>query len=134
MLNTAFSHSICEGRVNMKGGGMEPINNHDEGKNKDSKAMSLDKYLKHLEKKMKTAKGSFWREMASAEEAFRKEMAAAMRNYEKAEYADKRIPGALVEAGKDFDKHYEDAYEGFGKLTKQALEKFQKAIEELVGT
>ena len=113
---------------------MESINKHDEGMNKDSKAMSLDKYLKHLEKKMKAARGNFWREMALAEEAFRKDIAAAMRNYEKAEYSDKRIPGALAEAGKDFDKQYEAAYEGFGKLSKQALEQFQKTIEELVGT
>lgn len=113
---------------------MESINKPDEGMKKDSKAMSLDNYLKHLEKKMKAARSSFWREMSLAEEAFRKEMASAMRNYEKAEYADKRIPGALAEAGKDFDKHYEAAYEGFGKFTKQALEQFQKTIEELVGT
>lgn len=113
---------------------MESIDKHDEGMNKESKPMSLDKYLKHLGKKMNAASGSFWREMALAEEAFRKEMAEAMRNYEKAEYTEKRIPGALAEAGKDFDKRYEAAYEGFGKLTKQALEQFQKTIEELVGT
>ena len=113
---------------------MESINKHDEGINKESKAMSLDDFLKHLGKKMKSARGNFWREIALAEEAFRKEMAAAMRNYEKAEYTDKRIPGALAEAGKDFDNHYEAAYEGFGKSTKQALAQFQKTIEELVGT
>ena len=122
-----------KGRVHVKGGVMEPIDKHDEEMNKDPKPMSLDHYLKHLGKKMKSAKGSFWREMTLAEDAFRKEIAASMRDYEKAEYHEKRIPGALAEAGKDFDKHYEAAYEGFGKLTKQALAKFQKTIEELVG-
>jgi hypothetical protein len=84
--------------------------------------------------KMKSAKGSFWREMTLAEDAFQKEIAAAMWDYEKAEYPEKRIPGALAEAGKNFVKRYETAYEGFGKLTKQALAQFQKTIEELVGT
>jgi len=123
-----------KGRVHVKGGGMESIDKHDEGMNKDSKPMSLDNYLKRLGKKMKSAKGSFWREMTLAEDAFRKEIAAAMGDYEKAEYPEKRIPGALAEAGKNFDKRYETAYEGFGKLTKQALAQFQKTIEELVGT
>ncbi len=112
---------------------METIDKHDEGMNKESKTMSLDNYLKHLGKKMKSAKSSFWREMALAEDAFRKEMAAAMRDYEKAEYAEKKTPGALAEAGENFDKRYETAYEGLGELTKQALTKFQKTIEELVG-
>ena len=83
---------------------MESIDKHDEGMNKDSKPMSLDNYLKRLGKKMKSSRGSFWRDMTLAEEAFRKEMAAAMRNYEKAEYPEKRIPGALAEAGILFDR------------------------------
>ena len=123
-----------KGRVHVKGGGMESIDKHDEGMNKESKPLSLDDYLKLRGKKMKTAKGSFWREMTLAEEVFRKEITAAMRDYEKAEYTEKRIPGALTEAGKNFDKRYETAYEGFGKLTKQALTQFQKTIEELIGT
>jgi hypothetical protein len=122
-----------KGRVQVKGGRMESIDKHDEGMNKDFKSMSLDKYLKRLGKKMKAAKGSFWREMKLAEDAFRKEIAAAMRDYEKAQYTERKIPGALAEAGKDFDKRYETAYEDFGKLTKQALSQFQQTIEELVG-
>ena len=102
----------------MKGGGMESIDKSDERMNKESKPMSLDKYLKRLGKKMKSAKDSFWKEMTLAEDAFRKEIASAMQDYEKAEYTDKRIPGALAEAGKNFDKRYETAYEGFGKLRK----------------
>jgi len=117
----------------VKGGGMETIDKHDEGMNKESKPISLDNYLKHLGKKMKSAKSSFWREMTLAEDAFRKEIAAAMQDYEKAEYTERKIPGALAEAGKNFDKRYETAYEGFGKLTKQSLAQFQKTIEELVG-
>ena len=124
---------IPKGRVHLKGGRIESIDKHDEEMNKASKTMSLDKYLKHLGKKMKSAKSSFWQEMALAEDAFRKEIAAAMRDYEKAEYTEKKTPGALAEAGKNFDKRYETAYEGLGKLTKQALANFQKTIEELVG-
>ena len=113
---------------------METVEKQAKAKNMKEKPTSLEDYLRSLRKSLKSAQGSFWKEMKLAEEAFHKEIVAAMRDYEKAEYTDKRVPGALAEAGKNFNERYEAAYKDFGKSTKEALARFQRGMEELIGT
>jgi len=93
----------------------------------------LADYLKSLRKALKSAQAGFWRDIRAAEQAFHKEMAAAMREYEKAEYSNRRVPGALAEAAKSLNDRYEAAYRSFGNATKEALERFEKKIEDLMG-
>ncbi len=93
----------------------------------------LQDYLKALRKGLKSAQADFWREMHAAEEAFHKEIAQAMRDYEKVEYSNTRVPGALATASKSFNDRYDTAYQAFGKATKEALERFEKRIEDLIG-
>jgi len=115
------------------GGKMEKIEKQTKPESMKEKPTILKDYLKSLSKRLKSAQGNFWKEMKLAEGAFHKEIVSAMREYEKAEYTDKRVPGALAEAGKDFNERYEAAYKTFGKSTKEALERFQRGIEELIG-
>jgi hypothetical protein len=93
----------------------------------------LEDYLKVLSKELRSTKADFWKEMKVAEEGFRKTMIAAMRDYEKVEYSSKRVPGALAAASKDFNDQYDTAYQAFGNATKEALERFERKIEELIG-
>ncbi len=94
---------------------------------------SLDDYIKSLSKELRAAKAYYWKEMKKAEEAFHKAMTVAMNDYEKVEYSKKRVPGALVEAARDFNDKYEAACQAFGSATKEALEHFHKKIEDLIG-
>jgi len=94
---------------------------------------SLQDYLKSLRKELKTAQADFWKEIRSAEHTFHKDMVAAMRDYEKVEYSNKRIPGALGTASKNFNDKYNTAYQIFGSTTRQTLERFKKRIEDLIG-
>jgi hypothetical protein len=93
----------------------------------------LQDYLKSLRKELKTAQSDFWKEIKTAENAFHKDIVAAMRDYEKVEYSNKRVPGALAVASKKFNEQYNTAYQIFGSTTKQALERFEKRIEDLIG-
>ena len=93
----------------------------------------LEDYLKVLSKELRSTQADFWKEMKAAEEGFRKTMITAMRDYEKVEYSSKRVPGALAEASKSFDDQYDTAYQAFGNVTKGALERFERKIEELIG-
>ena len=93
----------------------------------------LEDYLKSLRKTLKSARADFWKEMKAAEEVFHKEMVAAMRDYEKVEYSNKRVPGAIAAASKSFNDRYDTAYQAFGKATREALERFEKKIEDLIG-
>jgi len=93
----------------------------------------LEDYLKVLRKEIRSTQGDFWKEMKVAEEGFRKAMVAAMREYEKVEYSNKRVPGALAAASKSFSDQYDTAYQAFGNATKEALERFERKIEELIG-
>ena len=101
-------------------------------KDKD-KSSSLDDYIKSLSKELRAAKAYFLKETKKAEEGFHKAMVAAMHDYEQVEYSKKRVPGALVEAGKSFNDKYDAAYQAFGNATKEALERFEKRIEDLIG-
>jgi HSP90 family molecular chaperone len=60
-------------------------------------------------------------------------MGAAIRDYEKVEYSKKRVPGGLAEAARSFNDKYDTAYQDFGNATKEALERFEKKIEDLIG-
>ena len=93
----------------------------------------LQDYLKSLRKELKTAQADFWKEIKTAENTFHKDMVAAMRDYEKVEYSNKRIAGALGRASKNFNDQYNTSYQIFGSTTRQALERFHKRIEDLVG-
>ena len=93
----------------------------------------LEDYLKSLRKELKTAQTDFWKEIRAAEQTFHKNMVAAMRDYEKVEYSKKRVPGALEEASKSFNDQYNASYQVFGSTTRQALERFEKRIEDLIG-
>ena len=95
--------------------------------------VNLEDYIKSLSKELRSAQAYFWKEMKAAEEGFHKSMIAAMRDFEKVEYLKKRVPGALAAASKSFNDQYDTAYEAFGKATKEALERFEKRIEELIG-
>ena len=93
---------------------------------------SLEDYIKSLSKELRLAKTYFWKETKAAEEGFHKAIAAAMRDYEKVEYSKKRVPGALAEAAKSFNDQYDAAYRAFGNATKEALERFENKIEDLI--
>jgi len=112
---------------------MEKTEKQSKPENMKEKPTSLEDYLRSLSKRLKSAQGNFWKEIKLAEEAFHKEIVVAMREYEKAEYTEKRVPGSLAEAGKDFNERYEAAYKTLGKSTKEALARFQREIEELIG-
>ena len=99
----------------------------------NNKPIHLEDYLKSLRKGLKSSQVDFWKELRAAEEAFHKEMVQAMRDYEKSEYSNKRISGNLAQAAKSFNEHYDAAYQAFGKSTKEALERFERKIEELIG-
>jgi len=105
----------------------------EKGKNMKNKPIRLEGYLKTLRKALKSAQVDFWKEMRAADGVYHKEIAQAMRDYEKVEYSDKRVPGALAEAAKSFNDRCEAAYQALGKTTKEALGRFQKMIEELIG-
>ena len=93
----------------------------------------LEDYLKVLSKELRSTQADFWKEMKAAEEVFRRAMVSAMHDYEKVEYSNKRVPGVLAEASQSFINRYDTAYQGFGKATKGALERFTGKIEELIG-
>ena len=93
----------------------------------------LQDYLKSLRKELKTAQSEFWKEIKAAEHTFHKDMVAAMRDYEKVEYSNKRVAGALGTASKNFNDKYHTSYQILGSTTKQALERFHRRIEDLVG-
>jgi hypothetical protein len=112
---------------------MEETEKQSKRENMKEKPTSLEDYLRSLSKRLKSAQGNFWKDTKLAEETFHKEIAAAMHEYEKVEYTDKRVPGSLAEAGKEFNERYEAAYKTFGKTTKEALARFQMEIEELIG-
>jgi uncharacterized protein YyaL (SSP411 family) len=95
--------------------------------------LSLKNYINTLKKELEFAKASFWKETRSAQENFHKTMISAMRDYEKVEYSKKREPGSLVEATKCLNDSYDKAYGAFGNATKEALEQFEKSIEDLIG-
>lgn len=99
----------------------------------DKKSTGLEDYLKALRKALKSAQVDYWKEMKIADDVFHKEMAAGMHDYEKVEYSNTRVPGTLAEASRSFNERYNAAYEAFGKATKEALERFEKKIEELIG-
>ena len=93
----------------------------------------LEDYLKSLRKELKTAQTDFWKETRTAEQTFHKDMVAAMRDYEKVMYSKKRVAGALEAASKNFNDQYNTSYKIFGSTTRQALERFEKRIEDLIG-
>ena len=101
-------------------------------KDKD-RPSSLDDYIKSLSKELRAAKTYYLKETKKAEDGFHKAMVAAMHDYEKVEYSKKRVPGALAEAARSFNERYDAAYQAFGNTTKEALEQFEKRIEDLIG-
>jgi len=105
----------------------------EKGENMSNKPIRLEDYLKTLRKALKSAQAAFWKEMRAADEVFHREIVQAMRDYEKVEYSNKRVPGALAAASKSLNDRYDAAYQAFGKSTKEALERFEKKIEDLVG-
>ncbi len=99
----------------------------------NNKPTRLEGYVKSLRKELKSTQVDFWKEVKTAEEVFHKEMVTAMRDYEKVEYSNKRVPGALAASAKSFNEQYNTTYETLGKATKEALERFEKRIEDLIG-
>jgi len=94
---------------------------------------SLENYIKSLRKELEFAKVSFWKEIRVAQVNFHKAMVGAMRDYEKVEYLKKRVPGTLAEASKSLNEKYDTAYRAFGNATKEALERFARSTEDLIG-
>ena len=100
----------------------------------EKKTFRLKDYLSKLRKDLKSSQINYWRNIRTAQETFQKELITAMREYETVEYSDKRVPGALGEAAKSFNERYEAAYRAFGEATREALQRFHKNIESLIGT